>query len=80
MPPAGPFRMVSVNGPPLKGGDAVFDESGLVQGIGVDGHLDIVFIGHGKGRINGRGRGTPVLMQFEPHGPGLDLFSQGIEV
>ena len=39
---AGPLGVVGVDRPALEGGDGVLDEAGLVERVGVDGHLHVV--------------------------------------
>ena len=40
------FSMVSVNHTILEGCDRIFDKSGFVEGVGVDGNLNIIIIGY----------------------------------
>ena len=46
-------------------GDIGIDEAGLVQGVGVDRHLDIEFVGDGETAIDRRRCRPPVLVQLE---------------
>ena len=39
------FGMEGMNGPPLEGIDGVFDKAGFIERIGVDHHLNIMFVG-----------------------------------
>ena len=41
---AGAFGVVGVDGPVFEGCDGGLDEAGLVEGVGVDEALDVVFI------------------------------------
>ena len=45
----------------------------LVERVGVDGDLDVVFVGHRQAGVDGGGGGAPVLVQLQPAGAGLDL-------
>ncbi len=74
---AGPFGVIGVDGAALEGGEGVLHEARLVEGVGVDGHLHVEGLGHRQAVVDGRGRGAPVLVQLQPHRPGLDLLLQG---
>ena len=74
---AGPFGVVSVNGTAFERGEGVFDKTGFVQRVGVDGDLHIVVVGDGQAAINRGGGGSPVFMQFQAHCASFDLFDQG---
>src|ERR1035437_8113593 len=52
------------------------DEAGFVQGVGVDGDLHVVLVGHGEAIVDRGRRRAPVLVQLEAIGPGLDLLLQ----
>ncbi|MCY1172032.1 hypothetical protein D3C87_1825120 [compost metagenome] len=74
MTATGTFGVIGVNGAALEGGEGGFDETGLVEGVGVDRHLHVEPVGHAQAVVDTRRRGAPVLMQLEADGAGLDLF------
>ncbi|SXP23339.1 Uncharacterised protein [Klebsiella pneumoniae] len=47
MAAAGPFGMEGVDGAPADGGEGVFHKTGFIQGVAVQGDLDVHFIGDG---------------------------------
>ena len=78
MAAAGPLGVVGVDGAALHGRQALLDETGLVECVGVDGHLDIQRLGHREAVVDGGGGRTPVLVQLEPDGASGDLLHQGL--
>ena len=54
----------------------VFEKTAFVEGVGVDGDLDVHFVGHGQGGIDHGGGGAPVFVDFQTQGSGADLFAQ----
>ena len=73
VPPAGPLGVVGVDGPSLERGHRDVDEPRLVQGVGVDGDLDVEAVRLGQAAVDGgRGR-APVLVQLQPHRAAPDL-------
>ncbi len=48
------FGVVGVDGAARDGADGVFDEAGLVEGIGVDGDLDVKLVGDTEARSRWR--------------------------
>src|SRR5687767_13687679 len=76
MTTTGAFAMICVNGASFKSADRVFDKARFVQGIRVDGDLDVEFVGNTEAAIN-RGRGgAPIFVQLQPNGSGEDLLPQ----
>jgi hypothetical protein len=67
-----------VNRPILKRSNGVLNETGFVQGIGVQGHLHVMLLGYAEGAINGCWCASPVFMKFEAYGAGFDLLAQGV--
>mmetsp|Transcript_27196 Transcript_27196/g.56243 ORF Transcript_27196/g.56243 Transcript_27196/m.56243 type:complete len:751 (+) Transcript_27196:184-2436(+) len=65
---AGTLRVVGVDGPSLHCGDAVVDESALVERVGVDRHGNVVLVGKSEAGIDGGGRRPPVLVQLKAGG------------
>ena len=63
---------------PFDRGDRVLDEAGLVQGIAVDHHLDVLGIRDRQAAIDRRRRRTPILVQLQRAGAGADLFDQRV--
>ena len=78
MAAAGAFGMEGVDGAALERLDGVLDEAGLVEGVGVDHHLDVVILGDRQAAVDRGRRRAPVLVQLERAGAGLDLFLQRI--
>ena len=58
------------------GAQRVFQKTAFVERVGVDGDLHIHLVGHAHAAVDGSGRGTPVLVQFQAHGTGTDLLAQ----
>ena len=77
-PPPAPLGMVGMNGAALERRYRVLDIAGLVQGIGVDGDLDVIVVGHGERAVDRGRRRAPVFVEFEPHGSGFELLTQGL--
>src|SRR5690554_3401983 len=73
---AGTFGMKGVNATTLEGGQGVFHKAGFVQGVGVDGHLDVVLVGHGQAVVDAGRGGAPVFVQFEADDAGFNLLFQ----
>ena len=65
-----------MNGASLEGRDGPFNERGFVQGVGMDGDLDIMLVRNREAAVDGRRGGTPILVEFETNRPGLDLIFQ----
>ncbi len=59
VPAAGALGVIRVDRPPFDGGEGVLDEAHLVEGVGVDVHLDAGLVGDGEARVDCRGRRTP---------------------
>ena len=78
MAASGPLGVVGVDGAALHGRQGLLDETGLVEGVGVDGHLDVHGLGHGQAVVDGGGGGPPVLVELEADGAGGDLLLQGL--
>ena len=76
MAAAGAFGVIRVNGPAADGGDGVVHKSGFVQRVGVDGHLDVELVGHAQASVDGRGRGAPILVQFQAASSGENLLRE----
>ncbi|MNS54294.1 hypothetical protein D3C72_870780 [compost metagenome] len=72
----GTFGVIGVNGAALERAEGGFDETGLVEGVGVDRHLHVELIGDAQAVVDARRRGAPVFVQLEPDGAGLDLLDQ----
>src|SRR5208337_4326291 len=62
---AGTFGVKAVDRPALDGRDRVCKEPALVEGVGVDGNLNVVFVGHGQAGVDDRQGGAPVLVEFQ---------------
>ncbi len=76
MAAAGTFGVVGVDGAALERAQGGFDETGFVEGVGVDRHLYVVLVSHAQAVVDGGRGGAPVFMQFEADGAGLDLLDQ----
>ena len=68
--------MIGVDGAALEGGEGGFDETGFVEGVGMDRHLYIVLVGDVQAVVDAGRRGAPILVQLQPDGTGLDLLDQ----
>ena len=73
---AGAFGVIGVDGAALERGERAFDEAGFVEGVGVDGDLDVELVGDGEAGVDGGGRGAPVFVELEADDAGEDLFAQ----
>ena len=69
---AGALAVVGVNGPPFESLDGFFNAARLVQGVGVDGHGDVVRLGDGEAVVDRGGCGAPVLVEFHADRTGVD--------
>ena len=76
MAATGPFGVIGVDDAVLERPQGVVDKAGLVQGIGMDRHLHIVLFSHTQTAVDAGRCGTPVLMQLEATGTGIQLFTQ----
>jgi len=54
---AGAFGVIGVNRAAFEGADGILEVAGFVEGVGVDGDLDVEFIGDTEATIDG-GRGA----------------------
>ena len=73
----GTLGVVGVDGAAGHCRQRILDETGFVQRVGVDGHLDIEVLCDRQAVVDRRRRGAPVLVQFQPDRAGGDLFGQG---
>src|SRR6185437_2850886 len=73
---AGAFRVISVDRAAGNRRNGGFEESGFVDGIGVNGNLDVVFIDGAQAGVNRRGGRAPVFVELQAAGAGFDLFSK----
>ena len=58
---AGAFGVIGVDRAAADGRDGVLDESGFVDRVGVDGHLDVEFVGDRQARSRSRREWCPSL-------------------
>src|ERR1700687_2228431 len=70
------FGVVGVNRPAGNGGDGILDEARFVERVGVNGHLDVVPVGHAQAAVDGGRGGPPIFMKLQAASPGLDLLVQ----
>src|ERR1700751_1968279 len=70
------FRMKCMNGPALESGDRIFDETALVQRVGMDKNLHIHVIRNRQTTVNRGGGRTPAPMRLQAACPGLDLLNE----
>ena len=73
---AGAFGVVGVNRAAGDGGDGRFEETGFVDRVGVDRHLDVEFVGDFQAGVDGGRRGAPVFVEFQAAGACFDLFGE----
>ena len=73
---AGAFGVIGVNGAASDGGDGGFKEASFVDGVGVDGHLNVEFVGGFETGVDGRGGGAPIFVEFQAAGACFDLFGE----
>ena len=73
MSAAGAFGVVGMDRAAVHGGNRIFDISALVERIGVDGHLHVETIGDAQRGADRSGSRTPVLVNLQAAGSGLDL-------
>ena len=76
VPAAGAFGVVGVNRPAFERRDGVFDEAGLVEGVGMDRDLNVELFGDAEALIDGRRRRSPVLVKLQTERAGANLFAQ----
>mmetsp|Transcript_45780 Transcript_45780/g.89457 ORF Transcript_45780/g.89457 Transcript_45780/m.89457 type:complete len:601 (+) Transcript_45780:993-2795(+) len=70
------LAVVGVHSPSLERRERSLAARTLVEGVGVDGHLDVVVLRHPQAAVDGGRRGAPVLVQFEPASPCRDGVEQ----
>src|ERR1700688_465187 len=73
MPAAGALGMVGVDCAALERRNRIFDETALVEGVGMDCHLHVVALRHAEAIVDRRRRRAPILMQLESHDSRADL-------
>mmetsp|Transcript_86435 Transcript_86435/g.241858 ORF Transcript_86435/g.241858 Transcript_86435/m.241858 type:complete len:224 (-) Transcript_86435:1136-1807(-) len=76
MASAGTFCVVGVDGPAAESCDGVVNIARLVQRVRVDRDGDVVLVRKGERRVNGGGRGAPVLMELETSRASFEHFQQ----
>ena len=76
MAATGAFGMERMDGAALERLHGVLDETGLVERIRMQHHLDVVVVSHRQAGVDRRRRGAPVLVQFQRAGAGLDHLDQ----
>ncbi len=77
MTSAGTFGVIGVDSAPLECGQGIFDETRFIQRVSVYRHLHVMLLGDIETVVDGRGRGSPIFVQFQPHRPSEDLLVQG---
>ena len=70
------FGVIGVDGAARDGADRVFDKAGFVERVGVNGDLDVEFVGDLQAGIDRGGCGAPVFVQLEANGARAHLFAQ----
>ena len=75
MAAAGPFGMKRVDGSSGDRRQRIFHKAGFVQGIAVQRHLNIHFVGNRQRAVDGCRRGAPVFMNFQADNACRDLFA-----
>ena len=73
---AGALGVEGVDRAALEGAQGVVDVAGLVERVGVDGDLDVEFVGDAEAGVDRGGGGAPVLVEFEADGAGKDLLAK----
>ena len=73
---AGAFGVERMDRAALEGADGIVDETGLIERVGVDGDLDVEFVGDAETDVDGGGSRAPVLVELETDGAGEDLFAE----
>ncbi len=76
MPTASAFGMEGVDRAALESGERRFDETRLVERVGMDRHLHVHLVGYGQAIVDRRRRRSPVFVQLEADGAGAHLFAQ----
>ena len=78
MTPSGALGVIGVDRAVTDRLKGAFEESGLVDGVGVDRDLHIVGVGDPQAGVDrGRGR-APVLVQLEAAGASFDLVAEAV--
>src|SRR5437016_4354463 len=75
---SGPLGVVGMDRSSAKSGERVFDEARFVQGVGMNGDLDVVLLGDREAAIDRAGCRSPVLVQLEAHAARHDLLVEGL--
>ena len=72
------FGVIRVNHPTAHRSDRCLDKPAFIQGIGMNGDLNIHLIRDTQTRIDRLRRRPPVLVEFEPDRARFDLLAQGL--
>src|SRR5258708_3485114 len=76
MSSAGAFGMIAVYSASFDRRDGRIHETRFVECVGMDGCLDIMFVGDAEAAINGGWSPTPVFVELEADGSSGDLLGQ----
>ena len=79
-PPPRAFGVESMNGAIANRRQRIFNETGLIERIAVQRHLDIHLLCHFQGTVDGGWRSAPIFMDFQANGARGDLLAQGVRV
>ena len=72
--------VVGMDRSPRDRAQGFFNETRLIQGVGMNRDLCIRLIGNGQARINRLGCRAPVFMKLKSTGAGFDLLNQRLSV
>mmetsp|Transcript_4918 Transcript_4918/g.11772 ORF Transcript_4918/g.11772 Transcript_4918/m.11772 type:complete len:412 (-) Transcript_4918:759-1994(-) len=78
VPSAGSLRVVRVDGPSLEGSNRILHAAALVEGVGVDGDLDVVLLGSAESTVNGTGGSAPVFVKLEASSTSSNHFLEAV--
>ena len=62
--------------PALEGLDRIFHKPGFINGVRVNGHLDVIPFCDAEARIDGGRSRPPILVQLQADRPRFDLLVQ----
>ncbi len=74
------FGMEGMNGTIANRRQRIFHETGFIERVAVECHLDVHLVGHGQRAVDSGRCGAPVFVDLQANGTGRDLLAQGVRV
>ena len=74
------FGVIGMNCPVFESSDRCLNKAGLVERVGVDQALYILFVAYTQARINGLGCSAPIFVKFQATSSSLSLLPQSVRI